>query len=308
MSTVKGPIKTLTVQSVLYHHGPDEVARMVTGIANSVRAAKRFDLVGPVNIIIGDSSRTPMLSDDQIDRLRDGVEPWGVTGIDYEFFETNLGSAGGHNRLFERNRSDYVLILNPDTFASPFMLAELGVSHGDASVGITEPRQIPLEHPKTYDLRTGDTSWASGAGCLVKRKVIDATGGFDAASFFLYCDDVDFSWRTRLAGFRVVLQPTARLFHDKRLTTDGTYQSGDVELFYQAEGTLMLAWKYSRPDLVEQWLEMFSASPIEQWVRAAAAFDNRRKMGRVPDPIDPDGRVAQFIGMSFGGHRYLWSD
>jgi hypothetical protein len=249
-----------------------------------------------------------MLSGEQIDRLCEEVEPWGVTGIDYEFFDSNLGSAAGHNRLLERNGSDYVLILNPDTFASPFMLTELGVSHLDSSVGIAEARQVPLEHPKAYDHQTGDTSWASTAGCLVKRKVIDAIGGFDAASFFLYCDDVDFSWRTRLAGFRVVLQPTARLFHDKRLTMDAVIHTGEAELYYSAEASLMLAWKYSRPDLVELWLESLSVSPIEQWVRAADAFEDRQRDGTLPEPIDPDGSVAQFVGTSFAEHRFFYSD
>ena len=77
---------------------------------------------------------------------------------------------------------------------------------------------------------------------------------FSATEAFmkLFCDDVDFSWRARLAGFRVVHQPAAQFFHDKRLTLDAQMQVGDAEHFYAAEAAMMLAWKYSRPELAEQ--------------------------------------------------------
>lgn len=307
MRTPPGP--SVTVQSVLYCNGRDDVTRMVTGIANAVKAARQFDAVGRVVINIGDCSPTPMLTGAQLDELRDKVEPWGISEMTYEFFADNLGSAAGHNRLLSRFASDFVLFLNPDTFASPFMLYELGLALVDPSVGIAEARQVPLEHPKSYDHLTGDTSWASTAGCLVKRQVVDAVEGFDADAFFLYCDDVDFSWRARLAGFRVVLQPTARLFHDKRLTIDAVMETGDAEFYYSAEAALMLAWKYSRPDLVDLWLDALLSSPFEHWVRAATAFAERKqKGGWLPVPIDPKGAVAHFVGMNFADHRFLYSD
>src|SRR5580700_2384616 len=235
MSPLNSPLESVAVQTVLYRHSHEEVERMIRGIANSVRAANQFDQVGPVSVRIGDCSPTQTLSAEQVDRLAGEVAPWGVTEVTYDYFARNLGSAAGHNRLLEGNAARFVLFLNPDTFASPFMLIELGLAHCDPRVGIAEARQIPLEHPKAFDRQTGDTSWASTAGCLVRSDVFDHIGGFDADSFFLYCDDVDFSWRTRLAGFRVVLQPTARIFHDKRLTLGATMETGEAEMYYSAE-------------------------------------------------------------------------
>jgi hypothetical protein len=296
------------VQTVLYGHSLEEVRRWVVGVANAVRVERARGVVGPVSLRIGDSSPGRTLSQLQVEQMCEEFEPWGVIGVAYEHFEANLGSAGGHNRLFELDGAPYFLILNPDAMASPFLLGELLAAAQDTTVGIAEARQLPLEHPKAYDLRTGDTSWASGAGCLVRSEVFAQLGGYDAESFFLYCDDVDLSWRVRLAGFRVVLQPSARIFHDKRLDLDAVVVSGEAELYYSAEAALMLAWKYSRPDLVDEWLEHFLTSPMHQWVDAANAFTKRRSEGTLPAPIDPEGRVAQFFGMHFARHRYSYSD
>jgi GT2 family glycosyltransferase len=232
----------------------------------------------------------------------------GVGEILYDYFDANLGSAAGHNRLLALDTAPFVLFINPDTFASPFMLIELAQPHWDTSVGIAEARQIPLEHPKKFDHATGDTSWASTAGCLVRREVTEKLNGFDADSFFLYCDDVDFSWRTRLAGYRVLMQPTACLFHDKRLTAGGQIGVSEAEMYYSAEASLMLAWKYSRPDLARKWSEGLLQSENPTWVRAADRFEQRRAEGSLPRPIDADGRVAQFVGMQFAEHRFSYSD
>jgi hypothetical protein len=303
-----GSLTSLAVQSVLYQHGLEEVERMIQGIGNAVRVAKQNGKVGPVSLILGDCSPAPTLTQKDLVRIKEQIEPWGVVEVTYDFFEANLGSAAGHNRLLGVTSSPYVLILNPDTFASPFMLMELALPFGDPRMGICESRQIPLEHPKEFNSYSGDTSWASTAGCLVRRQLIDEIGGFDSDSFFLYCDDVDFSWRARLAGYRVVLQPTARLFHDKRLTTGGTMIVGDAEVYYAAEAALMLAWKYSRPDLAESWAASLldASNPLQ--VQAAQRFRARMAEGTLPEPIDPEGSVAQFVGLDFARHRFTYGD
>jgi GT2 family glycosyltransferase len=62
-----------------------------------------------------------------------------------------------------------------------------------------------------YDGRS-DTFAVNSAGMLVRRDVWEELGGFDAALPGTG-DDVDFCWRNRLAGHRVVVVPTARMFH-----------------------------------------------------------------------------------------------
>ncbi|MET1064034.1 MAG: glycosyltransferase family 2 protein [Arthrobacter sp.] len=62
-----------------------------------------------------------------------------------------------------------------------------------------------------YDGRT-DTFAVNSAGMLVRRDVWEDLRGFDPA-LPGSGDDVDFCWRNRLAGHRVVVVPSARMFH-----------------------------------------------------------------------------------------------
>lgn len=62
-----------------------------------------------------------------------------------------------------------------------------------------------------YDGRS-DTFAVNSAGMLIRRDVWEQLGGFDPA-LPGSGDDVDFCWRNRLAGHRVVVVPTARMYH-----------------------------------------------------------------------------------------------
>ncbi|MET1089322.1 MAG: glycosyltransferase family 2 protein, partial [Arthrobacter sp.] len=62
-----------------------------------------------------------------------------------------------------------------------------------------------------YDGRS-DTFAVNSAGMLVRRDIWEQLGGFDPA-LPGSGDDVDFCWRNRLAGHRVVVVPAARMFH-----------------------------------------------------------------------------------------------
>lgn len=62
-----------------------------------------------------------------------------------------------------------------------------------------------------YDGRS-DTFAVNSAGMLVRRDVWEELRGFDPA-LPGSGDDVDFCWRNRLAGHRVVVVPSARIFH-----------------------------------------------------------------------------------------------
>ena len=77
---------------------------------------------------------------------------------------------------------------------------------------IIEAVQFPEEHPKVYDPLTFETPWASGACLAIPRRVHASIGGFDDG-FFMYCEDVDLSWRARAAGHSVRTCPRALFLH-----------------------------------------------------------------------------------------------
>lgn len=51
-----------------------------------------------------------------------------------------------------------------------------------------------------------------GAALAVKKEIAKKIGYFDR-KLFHYTDDLDFSWRVWIAGYRVVLAPNARIYH-----------------------------------------------------------------------------------------------
>jgi GT2 family glycosyltransferase len=298
----------LAVQVVLYRHDVGTVATLLESVDRSLTYAQDRRSIGPSTVLIGDSSPEPALNADDLAALGERLHRGDRRSVTYRHFDRNRGSAGGNNDLFALSDSDLVLIINPDCYASPNLVFELCRGMDDPQAGIVEARQVPLEHPKDFDRRTGETSWASGACMLIRRAVIERIGGFDEESFFMYCDDVDFSWRSRLRGYRVLYRPTACVFHDKRLDPHGQVVAGEAEVYYSAEASLMMAWKWSRPELAERLCRALSDSGSEPHRRAVEVFESRRAVRRLPRPLDPEGRVSQFVGGGYAPHRFGYDD
>jgi GT2 family glycosyltransferase len=51
-----------------------------------------------------------------------------------------------------------------------------------------------------------------GATMMLKREVIQQTGGFDE-QFFMYCEEIDWAWRIHNAGWTVCCVPAAHVIH-----------------------------------------------------------------------------------------------
>ena len=294
--------RSLTIQSILYENDGHSIVRAAEATANSVRWARETGLLGPWTLALGDCGDVPTLGSLDIDRIKESVEAHGGEFV-HVLFGENLGHGGGHNRLAPETSSELLLFLNPDAILAPDTLSTLLVAM-TAEVGVVDGRQLPLEHPKEFDESTGETSWSSGACSLTSRAAFDKVGGFDHDTFFLYCDDVDYSWRLKLAGYAVRHEPAARVFHDKRLTVAGDIVASSAEVYYSAEAGLLLAYKYSQPTIVESILAAFRKSSEEPLLRAAGEFDRRESAGSLPDPLDPQHDVGQFIRGNYAAHRY----
>jgi len=66
---------------------------------------------------------------------------------------------------------------------------------------------------KEDELKENFEILAASSGCsIVRKKVFEEVGGFDS-DYFIYDDDTDFSLRTRLLGYKVVLVPSAVIAH-----------------------------------------------------------------------------------------------
>jgi GT2 family glycosyltransferase len=294
--------RVLRIQSVLFGHEPAQLWRLLRGLSAAARKVIDAGLVGHVEWALGDSGRTPALVESDAQSMLD-VASGSLSNVTYEFFGDNLGSSGGQNQLANGHPSDLILVLNPDTYPSPTALFELVKMLDESGAGVVEARQIPLEHPRMYDPVTGETGWASGFCMLVRRELFDELGGFDSEHFLLHCDDVDFSWRARKAGHRIVLASYATVFHDKRPRPDNAWPAPDIELFHSALGRLMLATRWSRPDIVKETITLIESAGSEPQRHALNEFRSRLKVGRIPDP-ESDAAVAEFIDGEYAAHRF----
>jgi len=187
----------IAIGIVTYNNSSHDMARLLRSIALSRRSAQVR-----IRVMLIDNG-DPVEFAPQADISR--VESRG-----------NIGFGAAHNVLMEKafaSGATHYLAANPDGCFHPECLeALLVMSQASGHRALVEALQFPDEHPKVYDFKSFDTAWASGCCLMIGRAVYERIGGFDP-SFFMYCEDVDFSWRARNAGFAVKICPRALFMH-----------------------------------------------------------------------------------------------
>ena len=301
MSTPVG----LGVQIVLFENDPDGQLRLAEGLATTLRRAIDAGAVERVSVRWGDCSPEPVLAPDIVDALRHRLGDV-TTDVEVVGFGANLGSAGGSNALAAGRTEDVIWVLNPDTYPSPRSAERLLAALARPGVAAAEARQLPIEHPKVYDAVTGETGWASGFCTMFRRTVFEEAGGFDDHFFPMYCDDVDLSWRLRLAGHRVVHVEDAAVFHDKRIGGEGGVEMSEFAVFDSARARLFLARRYARADVEAELLAWVDAHGTPAHRRAATEFRARVSAGDVPQAIEGAATVAVFEGADYAHHRFRY--
>ncbi len=150
----------------------------------------------------------------------------------------NLGFAPAVNIGIGEATGDYILTLNNDTEIAPACVAEMVKALETApEAGACAPKIISFESPPTIvnvgieapnfnpaDRGFGETDAGqydnpgeifgvnAGAG-MYRRAMLEDVGLFDA-DFESYYEDVDLAWRSRLAGWTSIYQPTAICKHE----------------------------------------------------------------------------------------------
>ena len=293
---------SVAVQSVLYQTPRPALERMLEALDNSAEIGRRELFCDRLVVQLGDASGTPLVSSEDLDEMR--ARFTNLDEIRYTYFDENVGTSRGHNALAQLSDAEFLVTSNPDVVAEGRALWRMATVFNDAQVGMVEAKQLPVEHPKDYDMSTGFTSWATTAFAMTRRSIFDELGGFDARTFFMYCDDVDYSWRVREAGYQVVFHPAAIVFHDKQLTVKGRWMPTAAEHFYSAQAALLLPYKWSRDDVVETVMAQYQKSGIAQQEAAVKEFLKRRDGGELVKRLDPENKVATFVGYRYAENRF----
>ena len=182
----------------------------------------------------------------------------------------NLGFSKANNQGWRMAGGDYILFLNPDTILSEDSLqqslAAMERQPGTGALGIRmidgsgqylpeSKRGLPGAKASFYKLsglarlfptspvfaryylghlsstQSQEVEVLAGAYMLVRKTVLEATGGFDER-FFMYGEDVDLSYRILQAGYKNWYLADSTIIHFKGESTrkDARY----VTLFYKA--------------------------------------------------------------------------
>ena len=292
---------TIQGQTVLYKNGKEAPIRTLRTMAAAVQYARKKGIMIRLNYVWGDASPKPIFKDKEIEELNQELA--GDVALSYRFFNKNTGTSWGHNRMAEGCETDYLWITNPDIIPQLDFFVEIlepFLQDGDRKIGIVEGRQTPIENRKEYDIITGETSWGTGACTLFRTEAYLGVNGYDEECFFMYCDDVDISWRVRLKGYKILYRPSAVIFHDKRLSFEGHYIPTEAEVYYSLEARLLMAWKWSFDRLLNDLMQEYRKIGTKHYLRALADFDRRKKEGRLPEQLDPAHRVGDMICLPNG--------
>ena len=198
----------------------------------------------------------------------------------------NLGFSGGCNAGLRAAHGDVLVLLNQDTVVAPAWLQELlrvleedpavGVVGGKAvypdgriqhAGGYVTPRgeAIHYSHGQTdsgYAGENQDVDYVTGAGLAITRRALDAVGFLDEGFWPGYYEDVDWCFRVRRAGFRVVYAPRAVMVHKEASVTATPDHPGLFQIQRNRLRFVLKQWPLEK--LRDEFL------PAEQaWLRGA---------------------------------------
>ena len=162
----------------------------------------------------------------------------------------NLRFAGGNNagmRYALEHGAEFLMLLNNDTTVdAQFLSRMVACLESDAHIGMVAPKIYYHDRPDVLwfaggrlSLWTGSMShigirerdtgqydhrqeiqYATGCCILVTRTVVEHVGLLDE-SYHMYTEDADWSMRVRNAGYSIVYEPAARVWHKISVSAGG---------------------------------------------------------------------------------------
>lgn len=159
--------------------------------------------------------------------------------------DKNYGFAEGYNRALQEVDADYYVLLNSDVECTPHWVEPVvEMMEREPQVAVAQPKLLMYGQKDTFEYAGGaggfidrygypfcrgrlfnslekdkgqyddecDIFWATGAAMFVRASVWKELGGLDG-DFFAHMEEIDFCWRTQLAGYRVRYCPRSVLYH-----------------------------------------------------------------------------------------------
>ncbi len=215
--------------------------------------------------------------------------------------DQNRGFCAANNQAIDyalRHGFDAILILNNDTVVDREFFHRCVMRMALSQCDIVVPKIYFLACPTHFwfvvgeaNLHTGvfsnpfyrkedkgevsctrDMEFASGCCILANAEVFRRIGGLDE-NFFMYCEDIDWSLRARAAGYRIVLEPEARIYHQVSFSGD---KAAKQRRFYMTRNHLWVLRRHSHWHHRLGWLPLV---PIRSLYRMAKLIRDGDPMG-----------------------------
>ncbi len=160
-------------------------------------------------------------------------------------FSENLGFAKGYNEALKQVKADYYVILNSDVEVCPGWLEPMiSLLEVDKAIAACQPKILsyrnkqlfeyagaaggwldqygyPFARGRIFDICEEDKGqyddmepvfWASGAALFIRAAVFHEVKGFDEY-FFAHQEEIDLCWRIQLAGYKIYVCPSSKVYH-----------------------------------------------------------------------------------------------
>lgn len=227
----------------------------------------------------------------------------------------NYGFAGGNNigleLLVENNPSKYILLLNTDTTVKANFLTKLvATMEADKRLGsaqavllnpdkktvdslgqqVTDGKIFDVDHGKIFKSPTRITKeifGACAAGAIYRSDILAQIGIFDP-HFETALEDVDLSFRIRLAGYKSVLCLDSFVYHKGGVSRGDKKAFQSLQSYIGSRNTLMVFLRYLRfkPKYLRAYLYHFAIAFI-----CAVKF---RRLGDLSENLSLSRKLRQF--------------
>lgn len=187
-------------------------------------------------IIVADNNS----SDDSVALLSNDFKTVGIIRN-----ESNGGFATGYNQALQQIDAEYYVLLNSDIQVTDgWLKAPIALMDSDKSIAACQPRIKSFHQPDQFEYagaaggfidifgypfcqgrifqniekdenqynQPREIFWASGACMIVRASVYHQLGGLDD-DFFAHMEEIDFCWRAKQSGYKIMYCPESVVYH-----------------------------------------------------------------------------------------------
>ena len=170
----------------------------------------------------------------------------------------------------KQSKGNFVLLIDDDNIIHEKSLSELVKTASNSKIGLVGPIMYYYSDP--------DRIWCAGAklnrllfthkqlnedridkgllqttqecdyfpnAFMLRKNVLDEVGYFDTFSFPQAFEEIDLAERVRKAGYKVVLAPTAKIWHDIPVLANKPHRPSKIRAYLRGRSRIMFYRKYA---------------------------------------------------------------